>query len=138
MITAVLEKHGKLPVAAHDIYLSTVGGMRLTDPSSDLAVAVALASALADLPLPTTAVMIGEVGLAGDLRRVSGMERRLSEAARQGFTVALIPDGDDPRRDIVPRGMRALRAPTIVAALQHTIDIAERRGGPANPYRLDA
>jgi DNA repair protein RadA/Sms len=71
-------------------------------------------------------------------RAVSGMERRLSEAARQGFTVALIPDGDDPRRDIVPRGMRALRAPTIVAALQHMIDIAERRGGPANPYRLDA
>lgn len=138
MITAVLEKHAKLPVAAHDIYLSTVGGMRLTDPSSDLAVAVALASALADLPLPTTAVMIGEVGLAGDLRRVSGMERRLSEAARQGFTVALIPDGDDPRRDIVPRGMRALRAPTIVAALQHMMDIAERRDGPANPYRLDA
>ena len=139
MITAVLEKHARLPVAANDIYLSTVGGMRLTDPSSDLAVAVALASALADLPLPTTAVMIGEVGLAGDLRRVSGMERRLSEAARQGFSIALIPDGDDPRRDIVPNGMRALRAPTIVAALEHMIDIAGHRGGaPANPRSLDA
>ena len=65
--------------------------MRLTDPSSDLAVAVALASAYANLPLPTTAVMIGEVGLAGDLRRVHGMERRLAEAARQGFNIALIP-----------------------------------------------
>jgi DNA repair protein RadA/Sms len=129
MITAVLEKHGKLPVAINDIYLSTVGGMRLTDPSSDLAVAVALASAHAGLPLPTTAVMIGEVGLAGDLRRVTGMERRLSEAARQGFSIALIPDGDDPRREIVPSGMRALRAPTIVAALQHMIDIADRRKG---------
>lgn len=129
MITAVLEKHGKLPVGANDIYLSTVGGMRLTDPSSDLAVAVALASALADLPLTTTAVMIGEVGLAGDLRRVSGMERRLAEAARQGFSIALIPDGDDPRREIVPNGMRALRAPTIVAALEHIIDIADHRGG---------
>ncbi len=138
MITAVLEKHGKLPVGANDIYLSTVGGMRLTDPSSDLAVAVALASALADLPLPTTAVMIGEVGLAGDLRRVSGMERRLAEAARQGFSIALIPDGDDPRREIVPNGMRALRAPTIVAALEHMVDIADHRGGtPANPRRLD-
>ncbi|OBB81903.1 DNA repair protein RadA [Mycobacterium colombiense] len=139
MITAVLEKHAKLPVGANDIYLSTVGGMRLTDPSSDLAVAVALASAVADLPLPTTAVMIGEVGLAGDLRRVSGMERRLSEAARQGFSIALIPDGDDPRREIVPNGMRALRAPTIVAALEHMIDIADHRGGaPANPRQLDA
>jgi DNA repair protein RadA/Sms len=82
--------------------------------------------------------MIGEVGLAGDLRRVSGMARRLREAARQGFTIALIPDGDDPRREIVPRGMRALRAPTIVAALEHMIDIAGRRGGPARPQRLDA
>src|SRR6201997_5435150 len=103
MITAVLEKHARLNVGVNDIYLSTVGGMRLTDPSSDLAVAVALASAYADLPLPTTAVMIGEVGLAGDLRRVNGMDRRLAEAARQGFTIALIPDGDDPRREIVPK-----------------------------------
>jgi DNA repair protein RadA/Sms len=123
MITAVLEKHAKLPIAANDIYLSTVGGMRLTDPSSDLAVAIALASAYSDLPLPTTAVMIGEVGLAGDLRRVSGMERRLVEAARQGFTLALIPPGCTA----VPPGMRALSAPNILAALDHMIDIADHR-----------
>jgi DNA repair protein RadA/Sms len=129
MITAVLEKHGRLAVAVNDIYLSTVGGMRLTDPSSDLAVAMALASAYSDLPLPTTAVMIGEVGLAGDLRRVSGMERRLAEAVRQGFSIAVIPDGDDPRREIVPDGMRALRAPTIDAALRHMKAIAGRGNG---------
>ncbi len=97
MIAAVLEKHARLKIAVNDVYLSTVGGMRLTDPSSDLAVAVALASAYANLPLPATAVMIGEVGLAGDLRRVSGMERRLAEAARQGFTTALIPSGSVAR-----------------------------------------
>ncbi len=84
MIAAVLEKHARLAIAVNDIYLSTVGGMRLTEPSADLAVAIALASAYANLPLPTTAVMIGEVGLAGDIRRVNGMARRLSEAARQG------------------------------------------------------
>lgn len=123
MITAVLEKHGKLPLTANDIYLSTVGGMRLTDPSSDLAVAIALASAYAALPLPTTAVMIGEVGLAGDLRRVNGMERRLSEAVRQGFTTALIPPGCDA----IPPGLRVLSAPSIVAALEHLIDIADHR-----------
>jgi len=127
MITAVLEKHAKLPIAATDVYLSTVGGMRLTDPSSDLAVAIALASAYADLPLPTTAVMIGEVGLAGDLRRVSGMERRLAEAARQGFTLALIPPGCTA----VPPGMRALSASTIVVALEHMIDIADHRSSRA-------
>jgi DNA repair protein RadA/Sms len=134
MITAVLEKHARLSIGVNDVYLSTVGGMRLTDSSSDLAVAIALASAQTGLPLPNTVVMIGEVGLAGDLRRVGGMDRRLAEAERQGFTTALIPAGDDPRREIVPPGIRALRAPTIVAALEHMVDIADhssgRSGGP--------
>jgi DNA repair protein RadA/Sms len=134
MITAVLEKHAGLKLAVNDIYLSTVGGMRLTDPSSDLAVAVALASACADLPLPTTAVMIGEVGLAGDLRRVHGMERRLAEAARQGFTIALIPPGCDA----IPATMRARCAPTIGEALRHMGNIAEhRKAAPASLHRLD-
>jgi DNA repair protein RadA/Sms len=117
------------------MYLSTVGGMRLTDPSSDLAVAVALASAYADLPLPATAVMIGEVGLAGDLRRVSGMERRLAEAARQGFTTALIPSG----KVAAPPGLTTLQAPHIGAALEHVLGIAERRDkAPTPPHRLDS
>lgn len=132
MIIAVLEKHARLPISVSDTFLSTVGGMRLTDPSSDLAVAVALASAYADLPLPTTAVIIGEVGLAGDLRRVSGMERRLAEAARQGFTTALIPPGCDA----VPPGLRVLPAATIVAALQHTLDIAQARSNTPTPVHL--
>ncbi|MDD4868435.1 MAG: magnesium chelatase domain-containing protein, partial [Mycobacterium sp.] len=135
MITAVLAKHARLNIAASDIYLSTVGGMRLTDPSSDLAVAIALASAYLSLPLPATAVMIGEVGLAGDLRRVTGMARRLGEAARQGFNVAFVPPGCEAP----PAGMRALTAPTIGAALQHMVDIADRRGAklPA-PHRPDS
>jgi DNA repair protein RadA/Sms len=135
MITAVLEKHARLRLTINDIYLSTVGGMRLTDPSSDLAVAIALASAYTALPLPTTAVMIGEVGLAGDLRRVSGMERRLAEAARQGFTTALIPPGCDA----IPPGLCVLAAPTIAAALEHMIDIADHSSAqPSGPHRLDA
>jgi DNA repair protein RadA/Sms len=133
MIAAVLEKHARLKIAVNDIYLSTVGGMRLTDPSSDLAVAIALASAYVDLPLPANAVMIGEVGLAGDLRRVSGMERRLAEAARQGFTTALIPAGNVA----TPPGLRALQAPNIVTALEHMLDIAEHRSNaPTPPHRL--
>ncbi len=130
VITAVLEKHARLPVGVNDIYLSTVGGMRLTDPSTDLAVAVALASAYADTPLPTTTVVVGEVGLAGDLRRVSGMERRLTEAARQGFTTALIPPGCGA----VPAGMRALEAANIVAALEHLLHPPDRR--PQRPPPL--
>ncbi|WP_102141676.1 DNA repair protein RadA [Mycobacterium hubeiense] len=121
MIAAVLEKRAKLRVAPCDIYLSTVGGMRLTDPSSDLAVALAIASAYADLPLPTTAVAIGEVGLAGDLRRVSGMDRRLAEAARLGFTCAVVPPGVKS----VPAGLRAVTADNIVAALRVLKDISK-------------
>ncbi|OBJ85906.1 DNA repair protein RadA [Mycobacterium asiaticum] len=134
MITAVLEKHARLGLGANDIYLSTVGGMRLTDPSSDLAVAVALASADTNLPLPTTAVMIGEVGLAGDLRRVHGMERRLAEAARQGFTIALVPPGCKS----IPAGLRALCASTIVEALHHMINIAEHHArAPATLHAVN-
>ncbi|GFG74212.1 DNA repair protein RadA [Mycobacterium botniense] len=132
MITAVLEKHARLSIAVSDVYLSTVGGMRLTDSSSDLAVAVALASAYANLAVPTSAVMIGEVGLAGDLRRVTGMERRLTEAVRRGFTTALIPAGCGT----APPGLRILRAATIVAALQHLLDIAEHHSSPSAPQSI--
>ncbi len=120
MITAVLDKHARLPVAARDIYLATVGGMRLTDPSSDLAIAIALASAHLELPLPAGTVVIGEVGLAGDLRPVSGMDRRLAEAARLGFSTALTPPGCPS----VPSGLHAVPATNIAVALRHLAEIA--------------
>jgi len=113
MISAVLTKRCRLPVSHADIYLSTVGGMRLTDSSSDLAVAMALASAQGGRPLPGSAVVIGEVGLAGDLRRVTGIERRLAEAARLGFTAALVPPGVKA----VPEGICVMPAKTIGGAL---------------------
>ncbi len=123
MITAVLEKRARLPVGTNDIYLSTVGGMRLTDSSSDLAVALAIASAYTDLPLPSTAVAIGEVGLAGDLRRVTGMDRRLAEAARLGFTTAIVPPG----LTAAPAGLRAITAENITAALRVLRDFGKDR-----------
>jgi DNA repair protein RadA/Sms len=124
MIAAVLDKHTKLGVSPCDIYLSTVGGMRLTDPSSDLAVALAMASARMDLAMPANAVVIGEVGLAGDLRRVTGMDRRLAEAARLGFTTAVVPPGTTE----IPRGLRVLTAENIVAALPVLRRIADNDG----------
>jgi DNA repair protein RadA/Sms len=124
MITAVLEKRAHLSVGTYDIYLSTVGGMRLTDPSSDLAVALAIASAYADLPMPSTTVAIGEVGLAGDLRRVTGMDRRLAEAARLGFTCAVVPPGVTGG----PAGLRLMNADNIGGALRVLRQIAENGG----------
>ncbi|OBB42900.1 DNA repair protein RadA [Mycobacterium sp. 852002-51961_SCH5331710] len=121
MITAVLDRHAGMSVGAHDIYLSTVGGMRLTDPSADLAVAVAIASSKMNLPMPAAAVAIGEVGLAGDLRRVTGMDRRLAEAARLGFTSAVVPPGVRS----VPAGLRAITAHDIGSALRVLRDISK-------------
>ena len=95
--------------------------MRLTDPSSDLAVALAIASAYSDIPMPTTVVAIGEVGLAGDIRRVTGMDRRLAEAARLGFTTAVVPPGVKD----VPAGLTLKSADNISGALRVLRTIAD-------------
>jgi DNA repair protein RadA/Sms len=127
VISAVLAKRCNMPaMLSADIYLSTVGGMRLTDPSSDLAVAMAMASACRNRPLPTSVVVIGEVGLAGDLRRISGVERRLAEAARLGFTTALIPHGVKS----VPSGMCVMSAKTINGALALLAEITVKAPPP--------
>ncbi|MCV7290203.1 DNA repair protein RadA [Mycolicibacterium wolinskyi] len=121
MIGAVLQTRCGLPIGGNDLYLSTVGGMRLTDASADLAVALAIGSAYLGIALPMNAVAIGEVGLAGDLRRVTGMERRLTEAARLGFNVAVVPPGINS----VPKGLRAITVDNIRAALRALKDIGE-------------
>jgi len=135
MITAVLHKRAGIPIGMLDIYLSTVGGMRLTDPSSDLAVAAAMASAVTGRPLPATLVVFGEVGLAGDLRRVTGMDRRLAEAARLGFTVAVVPVGCGAP----PAGLRTVESATVndaLRAVRAITDSSEPALAP-NPYRHD-
>jgi DNA repair protein RadA/Sms len=132
VISAVLAKRCNMPAMLNaDIYLSTVGGMRLTDPSSDLAVALAMASACRNRPLPTSVVVIGEVGLAGDLRRISGVERRLAEAARLGFTTALIPHGAKS----VPGDMCVMSAKTVNGALALLSEITVKT--PAETPRDD-
>jgi DNA repair protein RadA/Sms len=75
------------------VYAATVGGVRLTEPAVDLAIALALASGAADLSVPGAVVAIGEVGLAGEVRRVPGVARRLAEAERMGFRRAVVPAG---------------------------------------------
>jgi DNA repair protein RadA/Sms len=91
MILAVLERRGHIKLHEQDVFAATVGGVRLAEPAADLALALAVASAARDSPLPPATVAIGEVGLAGDVRRVTAIERRLAEAARLGFVFALVP-----------------------------------------------
>ncbi|MFF3271525.1 DNA repair protein RadA [Streptomyces chrestomyceticus] len=115
MMLAVLEQRGRIAaLGKRDIYSATVGGVKLTEPAADLAVALALASAASDSPLPKNLVAIGEVGLAGEVRRVTGVQRRLAEAARLGFTHALVPA--DPGK--IPAGMRVLEVADVGEALR--------------------
>jgi len=93
MLLAVLARHAGIPITDREVYLATVGGVRLTGPSGDLAAALAIASSAANLPLPPEVIAIGEVGLAGDIRTVTGIARRLAEAERLGFTHALVAPG---------------------------------------------
>jgi DNA repair protein RadA/Sms len=91
MVLAVLEQRCGLRLNERDVYVSTVGGAKVSDPAADLAAAIAIASAACNKPVPHRVVALGEVGLAGELRRVPGTERRLSEAARLGSAEAVIP-----------------------------------------------
>jgi len=93
MMLAVLERRAAVKVSAADVYTATVGGVRLVEPAADLAIALAVASAARDRPLPGDVVALGEVGLAGEVRPVGGLAGRLAEAARLGFRRALVPPG---------------------------------------------
>jgi DNA repair protein RadA/Sms len=102
MLLAVLEKRAGVRLHDAEVYTATVGGMRVVEPAADLALALAITSARRDIALPADVVVLGEIGLAGEVRRVAGVERRLAEAARLGFTHALVP----PDSGTAPAGMR--------------------------------
>lgn len=95
MTLAVLELRANVRLSGRDVYVATVGGMKLSEPASDLATALAIASAAKGLALPADLVALGEVGLAGEIRKISGVKRRLEEAFRLGFKRALVPTGSD-------------------------------------------
>ncbi|MGH6999896.1 MAG: DNA repair protein RadA [Stellaceae bacterium] len=94
MVLAVLEARCGVAIGANDIYLNVAGGLRVTEPAADLAVAAALVSALAHEPVPADMVVFGEIGLSGEVRPVSQADARLKEAEKLGFATALMP----PRR----------------------------------------
>jgi len=114
MVLAVLERRGGIGLREHDIYTATVGGVRLGEPAADLAVALSVESAASDRPLPVDLVAVGEVGLAGEVRRVMGVQRRLAEAARLGFRRALVPADPGP----VPEGICVREVPDLCSALR--------------------
>ncbi|CAM3965437.1 DNA repair protein RadA [Nocardiopsis rhodophaea] len=109
MVMAVLERRAGVRIANADVFSSTVGGVRLGEPAVDLALALATASSVKDAALPRGVIAIGEVGLAGDVRAVSGVQRRLMEAQRLGFTQAIVPKhSEEPVEGIETIGIEDL------------------------------
>ena len=94
LILAVLEKRLGLKFSVNDVYINVIGGLQIDEPASDLAIALALISSLTDKVIPEDLIAIGELGLAGECRGVACIEQRIKEAARIGFTHALIPHGN--------------------------------------------
>lgn len=114
MLLAVLERRVGLPLSSAEVYALAVGGARILDPGADAGVALAVASSLTGNPLADDLVVVGEVGLGGELRHASHINRRLGEAARMGFRRAIVPHATGE----APHGLTVLRAPTLAAAVQ--------------------
>jgi DNA repair protein RadA/Sms len=91
LLVAVLARRAGIGLISHDVYVNLAGGLTVEEPGLDLPLALALASSLRDRAVPSGTVAIGEIGLLGELRPVAGIERRLREAARLGFTRAIVP-----------------------------------------------
>ncbi len=115
MLLAVLARRAGLSALEKDIYANAAGGIDARDPSVDLAICAAIASALKDIPLDPRLALFGEVGLGGELRPVGLPESRLKEMARLGFTTAIVPKGQGK---IVPRGMEAKEAASLREVFQ--------------------
>jgi len=115
MLIAVLEKRGGLRLADQDIFASSVGGMKVVEPASDLALALAIAGAFSDRALEAGTCAVGEIGLGGEVRYCQQMEQRVREAARLGFTRILCPPGEP----IDLPGAQRIAVKTLDQALEH-------------------
>jgi len=100
MLLAVLHRHGGLQVSDQDVFVNAVGGIRVDETSSDLALLLAIVSSFRDRVLPSDLVVFGEVGLSGEIRPVPNGQGRLNEAAKHGFKRAIVPRANAPKKPI--------------------------------------
>ena len=108
LILAVLEKRLGLKFYQNDVYMNVIGGLSISEPAADLAIAAALVSSLTDRVVPDDLIIIGELGLAGECRAVTNLELRVREAARLGFTRAIVPYRNVEKRKIAVDGMKII------------------------------
>jgi DNA repair protein RadA/Sms len=125
LLVAVLGRRAGVGLSSHDVYANVAGGITVTDPGLDLALAIALASTLRDRPVRPGTLAFGEVGLLGELRSVGGTERRLREAARLGFERALLPHGRAAPPAVA--GLEAVPVATVRDALAAALEPDPRR-----------
>jgi DNA repair protein RadA/Sms len=126
MVLAVLEAHCGVRLGGHDVYLNVAGGLRIQEPAADLAAAAALVSSLAGAPLPADAVHFGEVSLSGAVRPVPQMAARLKEAAKLGFTRAVIPEA--VRGETAESGLNLGEVASLVDLVTRIAGDGKRRG----------
>jgi DNA repair protein RadA/Sms len=100
LLLAVLHRHGDVATAGRDVFVNVVGGVRISETAIDLPAVLAAVSSVRDQPLTGQMVCFGELGLAGEVRPVPYGEERLREAAKHGFTRAIVPEANKPRRPI--------------------------------------
>jgi DNA repair protein RadA/Sms len=115
VLLAVLERRAGFQLSAQDVYVSVAGGVGVEEPAADLGIAVAVASSLRNRPVDERSVFIGEIGLAGEVRTVSQLSRRLAEAARLGFARAIVPRADGVER---PDGLELIESSDLADALR--------------------
>jgi len=118
LISAVLEKRAGYVLSSFDVYVNAVGGVRVVEPAADLGIALALVSSLRDLPVDPRLVVIGEIGLTGEIRPVAGAPRRVSEAAQLGFSRCLLPAADAERLGPAGAGLEINGAHTLPEAIE--------------------
>jgi DNA repair protein RadA/Sms len=117
LLAAVLQKRASLSLGSQDIFVNVVGGLRVDEPAIDLALALAIASSLKERPVDLRTVAIGEIGLSGEIRAISQLERRLSEAQRLGYRRAIVPAMLGRRSGDLPSGIDVVRAQTLREAI---------------------
>ncbi|MCW5298614.1 DNA repair protein RadA [Herbaspirillum lusitanum] len=123
MLLAVLHRHAGIAAFDQDVFINAVGGVKITEPAADLAVLLAINSSMRNKPLPRGLVVFGEVGLAGEIRPAPRGQERLREAAKLGFSIAMIPKANAPKQDI--EGLKVVAVERIDEALQKIRDIDE-------------
>ena len=119
MLLAILHRHGGLQVGDQDVFVNAVGGIRIDETSSDLALILAVVSSFRNRALPLDLVCFGEVGLSGEIRPVPNGQERIREAAKHGFRIAIVPEGNKPRQQV--SGMKVIpvrKLGDVLAALE--------------------